>query len=145
MEGDSVTLHINTAEIQRDDLIMCGYQSSLKTFLVRINREDNTVSVNADDHDGMFRDRLQVDDQTGDLTITNITTQHSGLYQLIISGKEKNFNGFKVTVYEQQNSTEKLTQEQGESTLTSDSNSTLHSVLTHRKHDSVSNSKVSSE
>ncbi|XP_056614788.1 uncharacterized protein LOC130429955 [Triplophysa dalaica] len=78
---------------------MCGYQSSLKTFLVRINREANTVSVNADVHDGMFRDRLQVDVQTGSLTITNITTQHSGLYQLIISGKEKNFNGFKVTVY----------------------------------------------
>ncbi|XP_065100448.1 T-lymphocyte surface antigen Ly-9-like [Paramisgurnus dabryanus] len=97
MEGDSVTLHTDT-KLQRDDLILWrfGPQGSL---IARINRAANMISIYDDVLDGRFRDRLQVNDQTGDLTITNITTQHTGLYQIIISSKLKISYRFNVIVY----------------------------------------------
>ncbi|XP_056615878.1 uncharacterized protein LOC130430750 [Triplophysa dalaica] len=98
MEGDSVTLHADLTHMQKDDLIEWSYKTR-KTIIVRVNREANKVSVYDYVHDGMFRDRLQVDDQTGSLTITNITTQHSGLYHITISGKQKTSYTFNVTVY----------------------------------------------
>ncbi len=46
-----------------------------------------------------FRDRLQIDDQTGSLTITNINKLHSGLYKVqIISGDVKH-KSFSIAVY----------------------------------------------
>ncbi|XP_056614488.1 uncharacterized protein LOC130429758 isoform X4 [Triplophysa dalaica] len=98
MEGDSVTLHMDDTDIQTDDMILWSFVTQA-SIIVRINREANTVSVYDDVHDGMFRDRLRVDVQTGSLTITNITTRHSGLYQMTISGMMLTFNRFIVTVY----------------------------------------------
>ncbi|XP_073717881.1 uncharacterized protein [Misgurnus anguillicaudatus] len=99
MEGDSVTLHSNLTEIQSKDVIVWkfGPQESL---IAQINREANKVLINADVLDGRFRDRLQVNDQTGDLIITNITTQHTGLYQMVFRGKQKPESyRFNVIVY----------------------------------------------
>ncbi|XP_057181239.1 uncharacterized protein LOC130548467 [Triplophysa rosa] len=98
MEGHSVTLHINTADTHTDDLILWSFGTQ-ETHIARVNREANKVSVYADVHDGMFRDRLQVDNQTGSLTITNITTQHSGLYHMIIHGQQETSYTFNMTVY----------------------------------------------
>nr|XP_055072960.1 natural killer cell receptor 2B4-like [Misgurnus anguillicaudatus] len=100
MEGDSVTLHTDT-KLKRDDRIQwvfgVGPQESL---IARVNKASNKISIYADVLDGRFRDRLQLNNQTGDLTITNITTQHTGLYQMIIfSGKQKISYRFNVTVY----------------------------------------------
>ncbi|KTF94030.1 hypothetical protein cypCar_00034802 [Cyprinus carpio] len=50
--------------------------------------------------DGRFRDRLKLDNQTGSLTITDITTEHAGLYELDISGAKKTLKTFNVSVYE---------------------------------------------
>ncbi|XP_073717896.1 uncharacterized protein [Misgurnus anguillicaudatus] len=98
MEGDSVTLHTDITEIQTIDVILWrfGLQKSLKA---RINGTTSEVSIYDDDLDGRFRDRLQVNNQTGDLIITDITTQHTGLYQINISGKQKISYRFNVTVY----------------------------------------------
>nr|XP_055072956.1 SLAM family member 9-like [Misgurnus anguillicaudatus] len=98
MEGDSVTLHIDLIDLKTVHLILWkfGPQESL---IARVNREANTVSIYPDVLDGRFRGRLQVNNQTGDLTITNITTQHIGLYQINISGKQKISHRFNVTVY----------------------------------------------
>ncbi|XP_065099422.2 uncharacterized protein [Paramisgurnus dabryanus] len=98
MEGDSVTLHIDIIDLKSAHLILWrfGPQESL---IARINREANAVSIYNDVLDGRFRDRLQVNNQTGDLTITNITTQHTGLYQKNISGRQKSSHRFDVTVY----------------------------------------------
>ncbi|KAL0161332.1 hypothetical protein M9458_045057, partial [Cirrhinus mrigala] len=49
--------------------------------------------------DGRFRDRLKLDNQTGSLTITNITTEHTGLYKLQITGKRLSSITFNVSVY----------------------------------------------
>ncbi|XP_073717486.1 uncharacterized protein [Misgurnus anguillicaudatus] len=96
MEGDSVTLHTDT-EIQRDDVIDWTYQ---KTLLTKINKAANKTKIHNDVLDGRFIDRLQMNNQTGDLTITNITTQHTGVYEMTISSTQKICSHrFNVTVY----------------------------------------------
>nr|XP_055072959.1 uncharacterized protein LOC129452898 isoform X2 [Misgurnus anguillicaudatus] len=100
MEGDSVTLHTHLTEIKRRDLIMWRFVVTQESLIVKINIGANKISIYDDVLDERFRDRLQVNNQTGDLTITNITTQHTGLYQIIISGKQKiSSHRFNVTVY----------------------------------------------
>ncbi|XP_056614498.1 SLAM family member 9-like isoform X2 [Triplophysa dalaica] len=99
MEGDSVTLHIDDKHHTDSAHLMLWTFVTQGSPIVRINKEANKVSIFADVHDGMFRDRLQVDDQTGSLNITNITTQHSGLYHITISGKQQISYRFDVTVY----------------------------------------------
>ncbi|XP_057181829.1 natural killer cell receptor 2B4-like isoform X2 [Triplophysa rosa] len=98
MEGHSVTLHNNDTQLKSAHLIRWTFVTR-ESPIVRINKEANKVSIFVDVLDGMFRDRLQVDDQTGSLTITNITTQHSGLYQITISGKQQISYTFNITVY----------------------------------------------
>nr|XP_055072691.1 uncharacterized protein LOC129452709 [Misgurnus anguillicaudatus] len=95
MEGDSLTLHTDI-KLQRDDQILWrfGYQESL---IAKINRAANKISI-YDNLDERFRGRLQINDQIGDLTITNITTQHSGFYLSITNAREISFR-FIVTVY----------------------------------------------
>ncbi|XP_065099522.1 SLAM family member 5-like [Paramisgurnus dabryanus] len=97
MEGDSVTLHADT-EILSAHLILWRFETN-GTLIAKINKDTNKTSIYADVLDGRFRDRLQVNNQTGDLIITNITTQHTGLYQLTISGKQKALHTFNVTLY----------------------------------------------
>jgi len=93
-EGDSVTLHTGVTEIHDDILWKYGDDNSL---LAQINRENQISSTYDDVIDGRFRDRLKLDHQTGSLTITNITTEHAGLYKLDIIGvKSKTFS---VSVY----------------------------------------------
>ncbi|XP_016112937.1 SLAM family member 9-like [Sinocyclocheilus grahami] len=48
---------------------------------------------------GRFRDRLKLDNQTGSLTITNITTEHTGHYKLEITGGKLSSKAFRVSVY----------------------------------------------
>ncbi|XP_056614785.1 uncharacterized protein LOC130429953 [Triplophysa dalaica] len=98
MEGHSVTLHTHFIDMQTEDVIVWRFGPE-KTRIVTINLEANSFLEFADVLDGMFRDRLQVDSQTGSLNITDIKTQHSGLYQMIISGKQKTSYTFSVTVF----------------------------------------------
>ncbi|KAA0711875.1 hypothetical protein E1301_Tti013480 [Triplophysa tibetana] len=98
MEGENVTLHTDLTDIQSVHLILWRFGPQ-ETLLARIHRKANEISICADVLDGMFRDRLQVDDQTGSLTITNITTQHSGLYQMTIISKTQTSYTFIVSVY----------------------------------------------
>ncbi|KAI2650709.1 SLAM family member 5 [Labeo rohita] len=71
MEGDSVTLSSGFTEIIDEDLILWST-------------------------DGRFKNRLKLDHQTGSLIITNITTQHAGLYKVQTNSVSKNFS---LTVY----------------------------------------------
>ncbi|XP_067253063.1 SLAM family member 5-like [Chanodichthys erythropterus] len=97
MEGDSVTLYTDLTEIHEDDDILWKYgaENSLIAKIKKKNQTFNTSVVT----DGRFRDRLKLDDQTGSLTITNITTEHAGDYQLDISGAKESTKTFSVSVY----------------------------------------------
>ncbi|XDV23635.1 hypothetical protein PO909_028128 [Leuciscus waleckii] len=97
MEGDSVTLNTDVTEIRKDEDILWTFGA--KTSLIaEISRAAGIFST-YNGTDGRFRDRLKLDDQTGSLTITNITTEHAGVYQLQITGAKLTSKSFSVSVY----------------------------------------------
>ncbi|XP_051551231.1 SLAM family member 9-like isoform X4 [Myxocyprinus asiaticus] len=99
MEGDSVTLHTDVTEIQRDDEIEWRFGPE-NIRIARIKRKIGDFSTSDDVLDGRFRGRLHLNNQTGSLTITNIRTEHTGLYELnIITVNERTTKRFSVTVY----------------------------------------------
>ncbi len=85
MEGDSVTLNTELTEIHGDE-VMWNFGAE-KSMIADYNRVFG-ICFTFNGTDGRFRDRLKLDNQTGSLTITNITTEHAGVYQLQISGVE---------------------------------------------------------
>ncbi|XDV23567.1 hypothetical protein PO909_028095 [Leuciscus waleckii] len=97
MEGDSVLLHNDVTEIHEDDDMVWIFGAE-KSFIAKMNKRKQIFST-YDVPDGRFRDRLKLDDQTGSLTITNTTTEHAGVYQLLISGAKRSSKTFNVSVY----------------------------------------------
>ncbi|XP_050958133.1 uncharacterized protein LOC127159293 [Labeo rohita] len=95
LEGDSVTLNTGVTEMMDYDLILWRFGTE-NTVIAEINVLANRITVYDDVLDGRFRDRLKLDDQTGSLTIKNITTQHAGLYKLLTNSVRKNFS---LTLY----------------------------------------------
>ncbi|KAI2650631.1 CD48 antigen [Labeo rohita] len=94
MEGDSFTLRTGLTEIQKEDEIEWRFGLS-RTRITRI-ASGNITTYN----DEKFRDRLRLEKQTGDLTVTNITNEHNGVYQLsIIIKNKKSTKRFTVNVY----------------------------------------------
>ncbi|XP_043078847.1 uncharacterized protein LOC122327498 isoform X2 [Puntigrus tetrazona] len=95
-EGDSVTLQSDLSEILNDDTIlwMFGRKDAL---ISQIRREDDLTSFLVTDDVG-FRGRLQVDQNTGSLTIRNTRIRHSGQYKLSISREKTTIKIFYVTV-----------------------------------------------
>ncbi|XP_056304459.1 uncharacterized protein LOC130216590 [Danio aesculapii] len=94
-EGDSVTLHTGLTKLMGDDLIKWRFGAE-NTLITRINVMIKRLDIYDDVLDGRFRDRLKVDHQTASLTITNITTEHAGVYKLQTTSLSKNFS---ITVY----------------------------------------------
>ncbi|XP_067272588.1 SLAM family member 9-like [Pseudorasbora parva] len=96
-EGDSVTLNTDLTEIREDDDILWKYGAE-NSLIAKMKKKNRTFST-YNGTDGRFRDRLKLDDQTGSLTITNISTEHAGDYQLEITGAKKSSKTFRVSVY----------------------------------------------
>uniref|UniRef100_A0A8C1V608 Ig-like domain-containing protein n=1 Tax=Cyprinus carpio TaxID=7962 RepID=A0A8C1V608_CYPCA len=96
MEGDSVSLNTDVTEIHEDDDILWNFGAKK---IAEINRATGIFITYEDVLDGRFRDRLQLDKQTGSLTITNTRTQHAGLYELEIRGAKLSLKTFSVSVY----------------------------------------------
>ncbi|XP_057181741.1 uncharacterized protein LOC130548756 [Triplophysa rosa] len=95
MEGDSVTLNTHLTHIQRDIQILWQFVNR-GTRIAEINTHGSSIY----DDDERFKGKLQLDSQTGSLTITNITITDSGLYKLhIISDRGTSYKRFNVTVY----------------------------------------------
>ncbi|XP_059399795.1 uncharacterized protein LOC132131720 [Carassius carassius] len=96
-EGDSVTLHSAVTEqiryyFRNTEWMWVGPENTrIARFLQRIEMKNIRYF-----YVERFGDRLQIDNQTGSLTIRNIRTTDSGLYQLT-----SEFSGdlFNVTVY----------------------------------------------
>ncbi|XP_056098479.1 SLAM family member 5-like isoform X4 [Rhinichthys klamathensis goyatoka] len=95
-EGDSVSLNTDV-QVQRGDQILWTFGPQ-NTRIAEIFKRDqmNYVFVS---NDGIFRDRLQMDNQTGSLTIRNIRSEHTGLYKLYVISSRKTLKRFNVTVY----------------------------------------------
>ncbi|XP_065099386.1 uncharacterized protein [Paramisgurnus dabryanus] len=96
-EGDYVTLPTNTT-IQRDDKIMWRFEEAGSPNLL-VQMLGNRISYN-DFVDGRFKDRLQIlDSKSGDLTIKNMRTKHTGLYEAEINtGTGTSYKRFRVVV-----------------------------------------------
>ncbi|XP_057181230.1 uncharacterized protein LOC130548463 isoform X2 [Triplophysa rosa] len=92
-DGGSVTLHTNLTELQSKDVIMWRFKGRR---IAKINREFRSDPVY--DHDVRFTDRLKMNPQTGDLTITNITSELTGHYQLVIDRKKPITKSFSVSL-----------------------------------------------
>ncbi len=78
-EGDSVTLNPGFTEMMDDDLIQWRFWIE-NTLIAEINVTADRFTVYDDVLDGRFRDRLKLDNQTGSLTITDITAEDNGVY-----------------------------------------------------------------
>jgi len=97
MEGDSVTLNTDDTEIHEDDDILWTFGDE-KSLIAKIKKKKQIFSTH-DVPDGRFRDRLKLDDQTGSLIITNTTTEHTGVYRLLIIRAKNSSKTFNVSVY----------------------------------------------
>ncbi len=94
IEGESVTLYTYFTQIQQDDWIQWWFG---KYVIVDTNVTTSSMTVYDDVLDGRFKDRLKLDNQTGYLTITNITTEHAGDYT--VSTNKPMMTTFSVIVY----------------------------------------------
>ncbi|XP_056304456.1 uncharacterized protein LOC130216587 [Danio aesculapii] len=89
--GESVTLHTSLSEIHQDDKVEWRFGA---IFIAEINRQNKNITVD-DVLKERFGNRLKLEHQTGDLTITNIKTTDSGLYEVAVSNTKtfkKTFN-----------------------------------------------------
>ncbi|XP_057180940.1 SLAM family member 9-like isoform X3 [Triplophysa rosa] len=91
MEGDSVTLHTHLTDIQTDDQILWMFEPQ-GYLIAKIYKQANSSYIYEDDE--RFKGKLQLDDQTGSLTITNISITNSGLYKLTVMNN-KSGNSYK--------------------------------------------------
>ncbi|KAA0711862.1 hypothetical protein E1301_Tti013467 [Triplophysa tibetana] len=97
-EGDCVTLPVNLTEHQKKQGI--SWKFGARGFLIaEITRGNGKVKTYEGQADGRFRDRLMLD-QTGSLTITNITANDSGLYEVSNTSTNAKLKTFNVTVYD---------------------------------------------
>ncbi len=93
--GESVHLSTDRPKIQRDDEIQWrfGEENSLIAEIKGGTREPYYGP------DKRFRDRLELDTHTGDLTILNSTAEHAGHYKLkICSSKRDTYRTYSVTI-----------------------------------------------
>ncbi|XP_036420134.1 uncharacterized protein LOC118803753 [Colossoma macropomum] len=92
-EGVNVTLRTNLTGIKSDDMIRWTFG----TTDTRIAQLVNSGTVNF--YNGIFTNRLNLDKQTGSLTISNISFIHSGVYKQQLISEQVSDKHFSVTVY----------------------------------------------
>ncbi|KAK7126485.1 hypothetical protein R3I94_017838 [Phoxinus phoxinus] len=76
MEGDSVSLNTGVTIQQHDSMLW--YFSETRIALINGHPSKSCLY---DGEDGRFRDRLEVDYETGSLTIAHIRSEHTGRYE----------------------------------------------------------------
>ncbi|XP_055780210.1 SLAM family member 5-like [Salvelinus fontinalis] len=96
-EGQTVTLHTGLAKLQSDAKIFWIFGPvSREIFIVESQVFRGEVIT---EYKGRFQGRLQLDRQTGSLTIRNLTLDDSGVYQLQVVSEQVTYHNFSVTVY----------------------------------------------
>ncbi|XP_057185039.1 junctional adhesion molecule C-like [Triplophysa rosa] len=122
MEGDSVTLHSIDAEIKGASNLEWKFKDTLIATI------DIEVKNEAEYPHEILKDRLNLDDQTGSLTITNTTSEDSGVYQVQIRGsRDTKHKTFRLSVSDE---VSKVSVMEGDSFI-------LHTDLTDGKTDDV--------
>ncbi|KAL0154415.1 hypothetical protein M9458_050264, partial [Cirrhinus mrigala] len=87
IEGNPVTLQTDVPQLYGDELIVWRFGDEGK-LIAKVDIEAKSSPLYYDER---FRDRLQLDHQTGYLTITNTRTTDSGLYTVGISSNRQKF------------------------------------------------------
>ncbi len=92
--GESVHLPTDLPKIETDDEIQWRFRGEIIAEI-----KEGTGQTHDGAAAGRFRDRLQLNDQTGDLTIKNFTAEDEGRYKLKISSSKGNTNwAYSVTI-----------------------------------------------
>ncbi|XP_073721380.1 uncharacterized protein [Misgurnus anguillicaudatus] len=95
--GESVTLLTDVPDVKKHDVIRWRFRHE-NSPLAELDRTAGIFSIHDDVHDGIFKNRLQLDHQTGSLTITNIRNTDSGVYELDISNSSTHTIHQSITV-----------------------------------------------
>uniref|UniRef100_A0A8C1L7M6 Uncharacterized protein n=1 Tax=Cyprinus carpio TaxID=7962 RepID=A0A8C1L7M6_CYPCA len=90
VEGYKFTLFPNHTEMMVSDVIQWKFVPE-NTLIAEINKQTNSMTVYDDVLDGRFRNRLKLDDQTGSLTITNMRTKHTGVFEVRTKNLRKSY------------------------------------------------------
>ncbi|XP_066518020.1 CD48 antigen-like [Hoplias malabaricus] len=98
LEGNTVIIHTGLTAVQSDAHILWFYgpeKADINIVDSQVFRGETVIDYNTE----RFRDRLQLNRNSGSLTIRNISREDSGLYKLqIIAGKTSDWS-FRVNVY----------------------------------------------
>lgn len=98
-EGDSVTLHTGITEPQKYDQILWSF-GPRGSVIAQIPERTSKTSFRDDER---FRGRLQLDSETGDLTIRDVKITQSGDYQLkLIRARQTKSRKFKLILFGEQ-------------------------------------------
>ncbi|XP_050959766.1 uncharacterized protein LOC127161163 [Labeo rohita] len=97
VQGDFVSLHTGVKTNQQDRIRW--YFNDIRLAQITGILCKTCTDVHCDK---IFRDRLELDNQTGSLTITSIMTSDAGLYKLKILDSPSSEKIFNVTVHDQQ-------------------------------------------
>lgn len=89
-EGNSVTLPTDIFKFKRRDVIQWKFGDK---WLAKVTRGCQKLEAH-----GIFKDRICLDRQTGELTIKNIQTEHAGLYHLQIQSTQTTYKTFSLSV-----------------------------------------------
>uniref|UniRef100_A0A8C9SVN5 Ig-like domain-containing protein n=1 Tax=Scleropages formosus TaxID=113540 RepID=A0A8C9SVN5_SCLFO len=94
IERDTVTLHTGVTDVQKDSVILWYFRSGVDDLIAQFIKGETET-----DFDERFRDRLELDTQTGSLTIRNLNTSDSGVYRVHrVKGKPP-VTEFQLVVY----------------------------------------------
>nr|XP_021325365.1 uncharacterized protein LOC101883802 [Danio rerio] len=98
-EGDSVPLYTDVTEVREGDQILWKFGHQRTRIAEIMKRDQIGVNINFVFNGGIFKDKLQMDKHTGSLTIRNISTEHTGLYELTVISEKNSMKRFNVIVY----------------------------------------------
>ncbi|NP_001373783.1 hepatocyte cell adhesion molecule-like isoform 1 precursor [Danio rerio] len=96
MKGDSVSLHTGLGEVNREMQIMWMFGPEKANTLIA---EIHSMIVSIYDSYEELKDRVQMSQRTGSLTIRNTSISHSGLYEAQIMTTVTAFKRFHVIVH----------------------------------------------
>ncbi|NP_001373784.1 hepatocyte cell adhesion molecule-like isoform 2 precursor [Danio rerio] len=97
MKGDSVSLHTGLGEVNREMQIMWMFGPEKANTLIA---EIHSMIVSIYDSYEELKDRVQMSQRTGSLTIRNTSISHSGLYEAQIMTTVTAFKRFHVIVHD---------------------------------------------